>query len=125
MTEKEFEDYLVSIGGLENGYYPDRGPITTNICECGEGWLDMISKLIQELVDVGWNKQICQIKEKFGGLRFYTNGLTEGQHQLVRKYESLSYETCEVCGNPGETRPGGWVRTLCDKHVKKEQDESK
>jgi hypothetical protein len=24
---------------------------------------------------------------------------------------------CDVCGEPGVLRPGGWVRTLCDRHA--------
>ncbi len=120
MTSKEFEEYLVSIGGLENGYYTDKPPITTNICECGEGWLAMIVNLIQELIEAGWDKQIRQIKEKFGGLRFYASGTTDTQAALIGRYEKLSYETCEVCGNPGTCIDTGWRRTLCDRHHKKD-----
>lgn len=120
MTEKEFEEYLESIGGLENGYYTDRPPIVKNMCECSDGWLQLIKNCIEELIAIGWDKEICQIKEKFGGLRFYTNGLTDEGHAIVSKYEDLSYETCEVCGKPGTLRKGGWWRTLCDEHDKKD-----
>jgi uncharacterized Zn finger protein (UPF0148 family) len=27
---------------------------------------------------------------------------------------SMSAITCEECGNPGRSRDGGWIRTLCD-----------
>jgi hypothetical protein len=28
--------------------------------------------------------------------------------------ETLSYKTCEDCGNPGKTNHDGWIITLCD-----------
>ena len=62
---------------------------------------------------------MCQAKEKFGGLRFYVNDISDECGKIISKYESLSMETCEVCGEKGETRGSGWVRTLCDEHVKK------
>lgn len=56
-----------------------------------------------------------QVKEKFGGLRFYFKGgdaFTEGAVCLA---EALSYRTCEVCGatvDVGQTHKG-WVYTRC------------
>jgi hypothetical protein len=118
MTKEDFEKYLESIGGLENGHFPDRPPITSRyICSCGDGWLQLIHDLIEELLAAGWDKQIKQIKEKFGGLRFYINTGNEEIWNIISKYERLSYETCEECGEPGELRRDlGWWRTLCDKH---------
>jgi hypothetical protein len=55
-----------------------------------------------------------QVKEKFGGLRFYTNGTSDEIHKLISEYESKSYATCEDCGKPGKSRGSGWIRTLCD-----------
>jgi hypothetical protein len=81
---------------------------------CSKGWDSLIFNLIKELVNVGWNKEICQVKEKWGGLRFYTNGLTDKQSYIINKYEKLSYDTCESCGSTehiGQT--DGWVSTLC------------
>ena len=57
-----------------------------------------------------------QVKEKFGGLRFYTNGYTEEVSGMIRMAESMSYRTCEVCGNPGRSNNYGWISTLCDTH---------
>jgi len=55
-----------------------------------------------------------QVKEKFGGLRFYMTCGTDEIYDLTDKAEALSYKTCEECGKPGEERHGGWIRTLCD-----------
>jgi hypothetical protein len=57
-----------------------------------------------------------QIKEKFGGLRFYYDGGDEYISGLVSMAESWAGNTCETCGEKGERRSGGWIRTLCDKH---------
>ena len=117
MNREEFEYYLESIGGLINGYYPDKPPIKNSyFFEVNEGWYDIIKNLIEELIAAGWDKQICQAKEKFGGLRFYTNSMSDECYKIVSKYESISYETCEVCGSKGEPRPGRWIKTLCIKH---------
>lgn len=58
-----------------------------------------------------------QIKEKFGGLRFYMNGEDEYISGAISMAESISLHTCEVCGSFGETKPvGSWLTTLCDTH---------
>lgn len=117
MTKEEFNQYLESIGGLENGYFPDRPRIMdSGICEMGPGWLLLVKNLIDELIAAGWDKQICQIKEKFGSLRFYVNSASDECHRIISRYENLSSEICETCGEPGELRQGGWMRTLCDNH---------
>jgi hypothetical protein len=54
-----------------------------------------------------------QIKEKFGTLRFYYTGGDDYISGMVSLAESMSGVTCEECGNPGDRRGGGWVRTLC------------
>jgi hypothetical protein len=59
---------------------------------------------------------VTQVKEKYGGLRFYVFGATDEQYALIRFAESMSYGTCEVCGNVGKPNRGGWVRTRCKEH---------
>lgn len=57
-----------------------------------------------------------QVKEKFGGLRFYANNCTEDQYLVIAALEDMSLKTCEVCGDRGKQRTGGWITTLCGKH---------
>lgn len=59
-----------------------------------------------------------QVKEKFGGLRFYVDGATEKHYNYITFAESMSYRTCEECGAPGKTYTDGWHVTLCDHHAK-------
>ena len=120
MTTEEFEKYLQDIGGLVNGWREDRDPIVSrHFCSCGDGWLQLLHDCIAELLAAGWDKHILQIKEKFGGLRFYIGSGTEEIHDIISKYEGISYETCEVCGEKGKPyRNMPWHRTLCDDHYK-------
>lgn len=59
---------------------------------------------------------VGQIKEKFGGLRFYFDGGDRYIQGAVRMAESWASQSCEECGAPGTRRPGGWIQTLCDTH---------
>ena len=86
----------------------------------GPGWYGLLKKLIKESVDAGWNKEVCQVKQKFAGLRFYINGASTEVHNIISKYESLSYKICEECGEAGEGRNDGWMMTLCHKCYVKE-----
>jgi len=66
----------------------------------------------------------AQIKEKFGALRVYINNWPEDRKQiedLVRMAEQQSSIMCEICGEPGKTRSGVWMLTLCDKHHEENQ----
>lgn len=69
--------------------------------------------------------RIEQVKEKFGGLRFYFSGGNDEISGMVRMAELWAGNTCETCGNKGERRSGGWVRTLCDTHEEEYQNKWK
>lgn len=113
----EFEKYLESIGGLVDGYNSNRDNIKSRyFFNVGDGWLPLIKKLIQDCIDLGWDKQICQVKEKFGGLRFYINSAETEVFKLISKAENDSYSICEECGVPGTPNKKGWIKTLCEKH---------
>jgi len=84
---------------------------------CGDGWYKIIDELCQVLEPAG--VVAAQVKEKFGGLRFYVNPVKKEKadevFEAIQKAEAASYITCENCGEPGERRSGGWIRVLCDK----------
>ncbi len=123
LTDEQFENFLESIGGVENGYFPDRGPIKSrHFFGVGNGWLGLIKDLIEKAIAAGWNKQTTQVKEKFGGLRFYINGAPDEVHNLISEAETASQEICEECGNPGKLQTTGWWQTLCEEHIKKENN---
>ena len=64
---------------------------------------------------------VAQIKEKFGGLRFYYDGGDDMIDGMVRMAEAWADHTCEECGKPGKSRNGGWIKTLCDEHEAERQ----
>lgn len=93
-----------------------------------EGWLPIIDKLcgsIQSYIDnfVRYTKDgeyrpeqvtCTQMKEKFGGLRFYTNGNDDYVDGMIHMAEHMAYNTCQDCGSEqdiGTTK--GWITTLC------------
>ena len=111
-------DYLESIGGLENGMYSNKPKITScDFFDVQVGWYPLIKNLIDELITLGWDKQVTQVKEKFGELRFYINGGSDEIYNKITEAEKLSHETCELCGKKGELRTKiRWFTTLCDEH---------
>lgn len=98
-------------------------------CEHEAGWFNIVDSLCKEIVrHINWKHRdtpederpyplIEQVKEKFGSLRFYVDREDSEISAMISLAEEMSSRTCEVCGCPGTLRPGGWVKTLCDKHA--------
>ena len=88
-----------------------------DIISCGDGWLPIIITLDRELAKISDDYVIYQVKEKFGGLRFYAEATLSSEKfdQLIIEAESLAARTCEICGLPGEMRhtESPWYKTLC------------
>ena len=81
----------------------------------GQGWRSLVQPLIElcEQHDV----LIMQVKEKYGGLRYYIGSANKEFFDAIDAAEKESYKTCEQCGEPGVLRDDlGWISTLCDKH---------
>lgn len=62
--------------------------------------------------------RITQIKEKYGFLRWYDNGVPEAiedeYDEWLTKYEDLSKETCIMCGDKGKIDyEQYWLEPLC------------
>jgi len=103
----------------------------------GDGWYNLIDELLAQIQhhldwtngegEFEFNKkyqkpgfesiqqvEAAQIKEKFGGLRFYYIGGDDHIDGMIRLAEGLSFRTCEECGSPGTQNEGPWIRTFCD-----------
>ena len=135
LENKLFEKYPKIFAGKDK-------PITQNLMgfgfECSDGWYWLIDRLCSSLQfridNPPWNKDgkvevpqvvATQVKEKFGGLRFYVESATPEQHAVISFTEALSYYTCELCGSTkdiGHTQ--GWITTMCkecyENHPKKD-----
>lgn len=93
----------------------------------GEGWRKLVTKLVQDIIKIDSTIEVVQVKEKFGGLRFYIDGVDTKNllviYHLISKAERESYKTCESCGTKkGVTTKGSWVLTLCEKCRKKRNE---
>ena len=82
----------------------------------GPGWAGILNALIDDLFKLGWNGHVHQVKEKFGGLRFYIGGASSEIFDRIGDAEEESMETCEDCGSKEQvtTTGRGWVTTTCD-----------
>ena len=106
---------------------------------CGDGWYDILDSLCNQIQHhIDWKQEqkekynrgegcaqvvAVQVKEKFGGLRFYYDGGDNVIDGMVRMAESWASHTCETCGDKGKHRvTGGWHYVACDKHARGEDD---
>lgn len=92
--------------------------------EVGDGWFDLLYTLSQRLAQVSPDTLAVQVKEKFGGLRFYADQVTREGDEAICKAEAEAIKTCEWCGAPGEPGGIGWIVTLCDP-CRKSREEQK
>jgi hypothetical protein len=89
-----------------------------------DGWFDILWRLCADLEPLvtemeragGRQFEVLQVKEKFGGLRFYVNCRNDAIRQRIEAAIQESFHTCEVCGQPGKVREDSWIKTLCDEH---------
>ena len=101
----------------------ERCPHIIGVVFVGDGWLPIIIELLDQLDDIAKGLyEVKQIKEKFGGLRFYLIPLDIDietwfqMRALVKDAEDKAWKTCEECGMLGaETTEDikGWLKTLC------------
>ena len=106
-------------GGFAVG--PGWWPIIESLCGNIQHYLNYKNKESEVVAQV----VVTQIKEKFGGLRFYYNGGDDTIDGMVRMAESWASNACEECGAPGQSRRGSWIKTLCNEHDEQRQAQYK
>jgi len=112
---EEFEKYDAFVKHMEQRFPKMFETPYGGFC-CGEGWWPILEKLCSNIQShIDWkNKQseivpqvtVAQIKEKFGGLRFYYDGGDDHINGMVRMAEAWADASCEECGSPGKRRDG-------------------
>ena len=141
MNEEKYDEFVAKL----EAKHPEMFANPYGGVAVGEGWWPIIEALCMQidsytkwknntrealLKDNPYNHKIpdqvpqvvvAQIKEKFGGLRFYYEGGDDHISGMVRMAESWAARSCEECGKPGKSRSGGWIRTLCDEHEAERQ----
>lgn len=103
----------------------DRKILIDGSISCGGGWFDIVEsavrlvawehkRQVEEKVEPLHRVVITQIKEKFGGLRIYTNYSTEFVDGVISMAEHIASKTCEETGKFGSLHAShtGWLRTL-------------
>jgi hypothetical protein len=95
-----------------------------------KGWYPLICDLDHNLAELFPDYILYQVKQKFGGLRYYWEASVprrssadyerrlELANGIVGEAEQRSVTTCEFCGNSGEMsctdKAHPWYLTLCD-----------
>jgi hypothetical protein len=86
-----------------------------------EGWYQLVVDCDKELTGADPDYKIYQVKEKFGGLRYYTRPSNLDDKDtlkriadIIAKYEDIASKTCSATGGPGVLMKsiGGWRKTL-------------
>ena len=89
--------------------------------EVDEGWYQLVIDCDKELTGADPKYQIYQVKEKFGGLRYYTKpsnlddkDILKRIADIIAKYEDIASRTCSATGGPGVLMKsiGGWRKTI-------------
>ena len=102
------------------------------------GWFNIVDEMCQKLsslIEESYAKyppsedspgfSVLQIKEKFGGLRFYwlmnskDDDVYEKIREIIDECETKAEVTCQVTGNPGKLcKNGRWLYTLSEETMK-------
>ena len=104
------------------------------------GWYNIFYNLCEELTPILVEERskiaedpeqplfsVLQIKEKFGGLRFYYMMNTENRElynkiqRLIDIAEDKSYDTCQITGKPGTLCKKGWHFMTLSEEVRNAQ----
>ena len=130
---EELEPYEVFAKHMEEKY-PKMFAQPYGGFACGKGWYPILEALcsnIQHYLDwINTNHEkhpvvpqvtVAQIKEKFGGLRFYYDGGDDNIQGMVRMAEAWADAVCEDCGAPATKKTTGWIRNVCDKHFEERE----
>lgn len=87
--------------------------------DVGPGWHELVVGVHSQLSGIDPDYHIHQVKEKFGGLRYYyapsdkaTMEQASQMAEIVRSAEERSWKICEECGAPGEIQGDQWVRVV-------------
>jgi len=95
------DEIYLQIQNIKNKIKPPYLPYV----DVDEGWYQLVLDCDNELSGIDPNYDLQQVKEKFGGLRYYFQPsdpkLRKEMDAVVAKYEQLASETCEASGGPG------------------------
>lgn len=129
MTKEKQETLYVKYPKIfrQKDLSPMQSPMAEGIT-CSDGWFELLDLLcldVQDHVDQSGCEQFeaAQVKEKFGELRFCSDGGDSVTDALVSKAERDSCTICERCGSKEHvtTKGPGWIVSWCDKCRKEKE----
>lgn len=100
-------------------------PITESLMSFGfendDGWYQLIDQLCADICEHCKKTErtipeVIQVKEKFGGLRFYIDSADDQIYDLIQEAEEKSNSICELCGKPSVIRrtKSNWLYNRCN-----------
>jgi len=104
---------------MTSAFGDQASPMMTSANNVGEGWHPILRELEEELNKIDPDFILLQVKEKFGGLRYYAHPHVPDPafEGAIHVAEAKSERTCEVCGEPGEIKATyHWLKCLCAEH---------
>jgi hypothetical protein len=107
---------LIAKYDLRDGNLPDEPFIAAdNRSDLPPGWVPLAEQLIQDLIRLGWDRRVLQIKEKFGTLRLYISQRELPLVDLTIDAREKSGIICQECGGAGTLlEERHYYATLCD-----------
>jgi hypothetical protein len=112
---KIFQDYEGN-PGRSNWYGVPKGwlPIIDDLCGAIQEYIDKTTIYIRNEPQKPEQVTCFQMKEKFGGLRFYTGGHDDIVEGMIELAEYLCDNTCDECGSRNDLgKTSGWISVKC------------
>lgn len=78
------------------------------------GWYPHVVAALDGMIAAGWDKELAQVKQKFGGLRIYIGKGSDDIYRIIRETETLCDALCEECGAPHGLKVPLSGMALCD-----------
>jgi hypothetical protein len=112
---KIFEDYQGNPNGINWHGVPDGWlPIIDKLCGCMQSYIDYHTKHTKDGVVKPTQVKCTQMKEKFGGLRFYADNHDEIIEGMIEMAEYMCDNTCQDCGSEEDLGiTSNWISVLC------------
>lgn len=93
---------IVTKYGITFGFEPGRPYPPEEMGACPVGWLGMFERTVQRLIKLGWDRQLDQVKYKFGRVRMYPRSSTRPMDTIVQRFMARSAKVCATCGARAE-----------------------
>lgn len=112
---KIFQDYegnpeKVNWSGVPKGWLP----IIDKLCGAMQTYIEYHVRYTKDGTIRPEQVTCMQMKEKFGGLRFYTNGHDDIVEGMITLAEHMCQNTCQDCGSEQDLGvTSGWISVLC------------